>query len=413
MKPEIKYTTGEGISLAYQTIGTGQIDIIFMPGWISNIDLMWNQSEFVKFINELCKIARVIIFDERGTGLSDRVDRVVTIEERVADIQTIMHATQSKKAVLIGQWNTASAAVLFAQKFPEHVISMILISPHSKGQMTAEHPWALSDDHYKDYIELIKQEWGNASTFASLILPQEKSGKLLEWINHYYRCNATPKEVILSLLERKELDITKSLDQIKTPTLIMAMDSDIHVGHEEVAFVSRKINHSLFVTLTQSYPLFWAVSVSEMLSYIKPFIHSNLKEIVHYNSPHHLPNTHDIYNFKSLVTKLIENNLNDQNFKVSDLAKELSVSPRQLQRNFKKFLKQSPSQFITHKRLNYAKKLLDHTYTNPYLSAIAFQSGFTDPSYFSKCFKKAFGVTPSDYIMAAQRHPRIEYLHAS
>lgn len=102
MKPDTKYTKSGDVNIAYQVFGSGSIDLVYIPGWISNIDLMWACSELVHFLNELGKIARIILFDKRGTGLSDRIVEFPTLEERIDDIRAVMDAVDSKKAVLFG-----------------------------------------------------------------------------------------------------------------------------------------------------------------------------------------------------------------------------------------------------------------------------------------------------------------------
>ncbi|WP_298549286.1 alpha/beta hydrolase, partial [uncultured Aquimarina sp.] len=124
MKPETKYTKSGLVNIAYQVFGSGPVDIVYIPGWVSNIDWMWSCPELVDFFTELGKFARVILFDKRGTGLSDRVVEFATLEERMEDITAVMDAVGSEKAALFGHSEGGSVSALFSATYPDRVISL-------------------------------------------------------------------------------------------------------------------------------------------------------------------------------------------------------------------------------------------------------------------------------------------------
>jgi len=122
MKPDTQYTKSGRINIAYQVFGSGPVDLVYVPGWVSNIDWMWECRELVYFLRELGKFARVILFDKRGTGLSDRIVELSTLEARMDDIRAVMDAAGSQKAILFGHSEGGSASALFAATYPNRTI---------------------------------------------------------------------------------------------------------------------------------------------------------------------------------------------------------------------------------------------------------------------------------------------------
>lgn len=142
MKPDTKYTKSGDVNIAYQVFGSGSIDLVYIPGWISNIDLMWACPELVHFLNELGKITRIILFDKRGTGLSDRIVEFPTLEERMDDIRAAMDAVHSKKAVLFCHSEGGSFSALFAAAYPNRTVSLVAFGIFAKRIYAPEYPWA-------------------------------------------------------------------------------------------------------------------------------------------------------------------------------------------------------------------------------------------------------------------------------
>ena len=156
IKPATQYTKSGCINIAYQVIGSGPVDLVYIPGWVSNIDWMWACPELVEFLTELGKIARVILFDKRGTGLSDRVVELSTLEERMDDIRAVMDAVDSKKAVLFGHSEGGSVSALFAATYPNRTISLITFGVFAKRRYSPEYPWAPTDEERQRVYDMIE-----------------------------------------------------------------------------------------------------------------------------------------------------------------------------------------------------------------------------------------------------------------
>lgn len=191
MKPPTRYTKSGRINIAYQVFGSGPIDLVYIPGWVSNIDWMWACPELVHFLDELSKIARVILFDKRGTGLSDRVVELSTLEERMDDIRAVMDAVGSQKAVLFGHSEGGSVSALFAATYPNRTISLITFGIFAKRRYAPEYPWAPTDEERQVIYDMIENNWGSGEMNLETLAPSKAEDRIfMDWLANYFRSGA-------------------------------------------------------------------------------------------------------------------------------------------------------------------------------------------------------------------------------
>ena len=183
MKPDTTYTKSGDVNIAYQVFGSGSIDLVYIPGWISNIDLMWACSELVHFLNELGKIARIILFDKRGTGLSDRIVEFPTLEERMDDIRAVMDAVDSKKAVLFGHSEGGSVSALFAATYPNRTVSLVAFGIFAKRIYALESPWAPTNQERQRVYDMIENNWGSGEMNLESLAPSKANDTVfMDWL---------------------------------------------------------------------------------------------------------------------------------------------------------------------------------------------------------------------------------------
>ncbi|MCK8521030.1 alpha/beta fold hydrolase [Aquimarina sp. D1M17] len=275
MKPETKYAKSKDINIAYQVFGSGVIDLVYIPGWISNIDLMWLCPELVNFFNELGKFARVILFDKRGTGLSDRVVEFATLEERMEDITAVMEAVGSKKAALFGHSEGGSVSALFSATYPDRVLSLITFGIFAKRRYSDDYPWAPTDQERQKVYDMIENNWGSGvMNLKSLAPSKANSPAFMEWLANYFRSGASPKAAMKLTKMNTQVDIIDILSSIKVPTLLMQRTNDIDVKIQEGRFIADCIQGSKFVELEGDDHLFWIGNTHTILKEIKNFIQS-------------------------------------------------------------------------------------------------------------------------------------------
>src|SRR6266511_5391916 len=144
MTPETRYTKSGEINIAYQVIGDGPRDLILVPGWVSNIEVFWEEPAVARFLRRLASFSRLIMFDKRGTGLSDRVpnDKLPTLEDRVDDLRAVMDAIGSERAAVFGFSEGGNLSALFAATYPERTTALVMFGTFAKRIWSPDYPWA-------------------------------------------------------------------------------------------------------------------------------------------------------------------------------------------------------------------------------------------------------------------------------
>lgn len=273
IKPTTQYTKSGRINIAYQVFGSGPVDLVYIPGWVSNIDLMWCCPELVNFLQELGKVARVILFDKRGTGLSDRVVALSTLEERMDDIRAVMDAVGSQKAVLFGHSEGGSVSALFAATYPNRTISLIAFGIFAKRRYAPDYPWAPTDEERQAVYDMIEKHWGSGNMNLESLAPSKAHNKtFMNWLANYFRSGASPGAALLLTKMNTHVDIIDILGSIRVPTLLMQRTHDIDVKIEEGRFIAERIPGAKFVEFPGSDHLFWAGNTEEILTEIKAFM---------------------------------------------------------------------------------------------------------------------------------------------
>lgn len=273
MKPITQYTKSGRINIAYQVFGSGPVDIVYIPGWVSNIDLMWDCPELVYFFERLAKDSRVILFDKRGTGLSDRVVDLSTLEERMDDIRAVMDAVNSEKAVLFGHSEGGSVSALFAATYPNRTISLITFGIFAKRRYSESYPWAPTDEERQQVYDMIENSWGGGDMGLESLAPsKEDDSVFMEWLANYFRSGASPSAAMVLTKMNTQVDIIDILGSIKVPTLIMQRTDDIDVKIEEGRFIAERIEGAKFVEFSGSDHLFWAGNTDEIIDEIRSFL---------------------------------------------------------------------------------------------------------------------------------------------
>jgi len=161
-KPETKYVLSGDVNIAYQVVGEGPIDIVFVMGWVSHLEYFWEEPHFTAFLNRLASFSRLILFDKRGTGLSDHVplSELPTLEQRMEDVHAVMNAVGSERAVLIGVSEGGPMCSAFAATHPERTTALVMIGSYAKRVRDVDYPWGISPEDRDAFFELMQRDWG-------------------------------------------------------------------------------------------------------------------------------------------------------------------------------------------------------------------------------------------------------------
>jgi pimeloyl-ACP methyl ester carboxylesterase len=149
MRPETRYAQSGTVNIAYQVVGDGPRDLVVVPGWVSNIDLFWDEPHMARFLERLASFSRLILFDKRGTGLSDRVADMPNLETRMDDVRAVMDAASSEQAALFGYSEGGPMCALFAATYPARTTALIMGGSYARRMWAPDYPWGTPRDTWR------------------------------------------------------------------------------------------------------------------------------------------------------------------------------------------------------------------------------------------------------------------------
>jgi class 3 adenylate cyclase len=225
--PEIRYAkTADGAHIAYQIFGDGPFDLVYVPGFASNVEYMWRIEPFARGLRRLGSFARVVVFDRRGTGLSDRIDEanLPTLEARMDDIRAVMDAAAVDRAALFGFEDGANLCAVFAAAQPSRVFACVLHATAARGLRAPDYPYAWSSQQWDEYLDDVDRRWGT----------QELTDRLATWnypthaadasfrleLASFLRLSASPGAALIFESFFRDTDIRDVLPAIQVPVLV-------------------------------------------------------------------------------------------------------------------------------------------------------------------------------------------------
>ena len=242
--PSTRYAKSGNVHVAYQVFGEGNIDLVFVPGFISNIENYWEEPSFARWLRKLTGFARVITFDKRGTGLSDRVEVLPTMDERMDDVRAVMDATGSKRAAVFGLSEGGSLATLFAAHYPERCQALVLCGAFAK--FSSWFPTAEKLNAFYDYVE---KDWGTGANIASWAPAKKDDPAFREWWARRERVSASPAAVVALMRMNSMIDISGILPYVRVPTLVIHRTQDPVVNVEGGRQLAKSIPNARLLEL--------------------------------------------------------------------------------------------------------------------------------------------------------------------
>ena len=249
--PPIRYAANGDIHLAYCTVGDGPLDLVLVHGSLTNLEVLWDIPEYRGYCERLASFARVICFDKRGMGLSDRV-RAGTLEERMDDVRAIMDAAGSETAVLKGVSEGGPLSMLFAATYPERTQALVLCGAEVKEETTDDWPWGeATREEFEEYmtIENIVERWGKGGVLAYVAPGKEDDERLRQLFGRLQVQSASPHDAVAFMRMAFEIDVRHVVSAINTPTLIVHRVDDRVCHVENARWLARKIKDAKYVEL--------------------------------------------------------------------------------------------------------------------------------------------------------------------
>jgi pimeloyl-ACP methyl ester carboxylesterase len=272
--PQTKYARSGDVNIAYQVIGDGPIDVVFVMGWVSNIDYFWQEPGFARFLEGLASFSRLIVFDKRGTGLSDRVsiDNLPTLEERMDDVRAVMDAVGSEKATLIGVSEGGPMCALFAATYPERTDALVMIGSYACSRWSEDQPWARRPEAIEAMLREISKNWGGPVGLRVRAPSRVNDAAFRDWWSRYLRASASPGAVTALTHMNSFIDVRHVLSAIRVPTLIVhaARDQTLEVAYGR--YLAEHITDARYLELDSQDHLPWVVDGDTVVSEIEEFL---------------------------------------------------------------------------------------------------------------------------------------------
>jgi DNA-binding winged helix-turn-helix (wHTH) protein/pimeloyl-ACP methyl ester carboxylesterase len=265
----VRYTVSDGLHVAYQVTGAGPVDLVLISGFVSHLDLDWDYPGHAHFLDRLGTMGRLIRFDKRGTGMSDRPAGVPDLETRMHDILAVMEAARSEQAVLFGYSEGVPMALLMAALHPERVRGLVLYAGYSRRTRASDYPWARSDQDRQAHVEQLIASW---DWVADLRMRCPSADRAMElWWQRRMGAAATPSTV-RALWEMNSLvDVRDVLPSVAVPTIVLHRVGDEMFHSEESAFIADRVPGATLRLLDGRDHLPWADG-DQVLDEVAPFV---------------------------------------------------------------------------------------------------------------------------------------------
>lgn len=273
MPPETKYTQSGDVSIAYQVVGSGPLDLLIVPGFISHLEQAWEDPAYSRFLRRLASFSRLIRFDKRGTGLSDRIAEIPTFEQRMDDVRAVMDATGSERATLFGISEGGPMSVLFAATYPERTSALVLYGSIARGAWAPDYPWGSKlDEGHEEWLEGWRKEWGGPYAIETWAPSVAHDAQFRQWWAKYLRLGASPSAVINVFRMNAAIDVRDILPAVHVPTLVLHRSGDRAVVVEHGRYLAQHIPGAKFVEQSGDDHLWWVGDSESITNAIQEFL---------------------------------------------------------------------------------------------------------------------------------------------
>ena len=271
-RPETRYAKSGDVNIAYQVVGEGPFDLIYVPGWISNLELMWDEPAHAHVLDRFASFSRLILFDKRGTGLSDPVplDRLPTLEERMDDVRAVLDAVECEQPAVFGFSEGGNMSVLFAATYPERTRALVLYGVFAKRIWSPDYPWAPKPDDRAREIDELERNWAERMDLDMLAPSEDDAFK--DRMATYFRRSASPGAAAALMRMNTQIDVRDVLPTIQAPTLVLHRKDDLDASVEEGRWIAGRIPGAKFVELPGDAHTLWAGDTDSIVDEIEEFL---------------------------------------------------------------------------------------------------------------------------------------------
>ena len=272
--PKTRYAKSGDLDIAYQVVGDGPRDLVFVPAWISNIEIAWEQPHYLRFYERLASFSRLILFDKRGTGLSDHVPdgHPPTIEERTDDIRAVLDAVGSERAAVFGVSEGSNMSVVFAATYPQRTTALLTHGMFAKRIWSPDYPWAPTPEQRTAWIERLSAQWGTDVDLAELAPSVLGDEDVRAWFARNSRLSVNAKEAVALARMNTQIDIRSVLPTIHVPTMMFHAIEDHDSNIAEGRWIAGRIPGARLIELPGGDHLPYFASADAVIDHTQEFL---------------------------------------------------------------------------------------------------------------------------------------------
>jgi pimeloyl-ACP methyl ester carboxylesterase/class 3 adenylate cyclase len=247
--PETRYALSGSVHIAYQEFGEGPLDLVIVPFTLSHVEMMWEEPMSARFLERLGSFARVVMFDKRGMGLSDRISGTPALEERIDDVRAVMDAVKLERAALFGMSEGGPMSLLFAATYPQRTSALVLFGAFARFMWHPGYPWGATREDIQLYEQLIESYWGTGAGISLYAPSVAGDERIKDWWARFERHAASPGTVLDILRISSQIDVRDVLPAIQVPTLVLHRSNDGVLDVGAGRYLAERIPNAKFVEL--------------------------------------------------------------------------------------------------------------------------------------------------------------------
>jgi class 3 adenylate cyclase len=269
MPPKTRYVRSGDVHIAYQVVGEGPIDLVYVPSWISQVEVYWEEPAVARYFERLASFSRLIMFDRRGSGLSDPVSGTPTLEEQMDDVVSVMDAAGSERAAVFAWLEGGAMAALFAATHPERTRALVLYEAMARMSWAPEYDWP---PRREEREAALHAPWGDGSRILALAPSAAQNPRLVEWFGRLERLAASPGTAAKLMMMNAEVDVRAVLSSIAVPTLVLHRAGERFIDIRHSRYLAEHIPGARYVELPGTEVFSFARDNDQLLDEIEEFL---------------------------------------------------------------------------------------------------------------------------------------------
>lgn len=264
-----RYAKSGSVNIAYQVLGGGPLDVVLVPGFVSHVEVAWDEPNNARFLRRLASFSRLILFDKRGTGMSDPVPEPPSLQERMDDIRAVMDAAGSERAAIFGVSEGGTLAMVFAHRHPARVRALVLYGSWARRLAAADYPWGLEPGELTEFLDRMEDAWATGEWWHPN--PADDAA-MKQWWARYLRMSASPAMARAVIRMNTEIDVRDLLKELRVPTLVLHRSGDSWIVAPHGRYLAEHIPGARYVELAGGDHRIPAGEIEPILTEVEVFL---------------------------------------------------------------------------------------------------------------------------------------------